>query len=96
MSGTFGERLTRAERRLRWFIVGWITLSTILNVINRSTLAILAPVLEQKSGLTQAALMQFSLATLKGRSLTVAGPLDKIAPGQARRPRTSSRWSCWP
>ena len=28
---------------MRWFIVGWITLSTILNLINRNTLAILAP-----------------------------------------------------
>jgi ACS family hexuronate transporter-like MFS transporter len=42
------------ERRLRWFIIGWITLSTILNLINRNTLAILAPTLETKLGVTQA------------------------------------------
>jgi ACS family hexuronate transporter-like MFS transporter len=35
--------LSAGERRLRWFIVGWITLSTILNLIDRNTLAILAP-----------------------------------------------------
>jgi hypothetical protein len=35
--------LSVRERRLRWFIVGWITLSTILNLIDRNTLAILAP-----------------------------------------------------
>jgi MFS transporter, ACS family, hexuronate transporter len=63
---TFAERLTLAERRLRWFIVGWITLSTILNLINRNTLAILAPTLEEKLGLTQAAyghiIMAFQLS----------------------------------
>jgi ACS family hexuronate transporter-like MFS transporter len=65
-SQTFAERLTVAERRLRWFIVGWITLSTILNLINRNTLAILAPTLEEKLGLTQAAyghiIMAFQLS----------------------------------
>ncbi len=40
---TFAESLRTGERRLRWFIIGWITLSTILNLINRNTLAILAP-----------------------------------------------------
>jgi len=37
---------------LRWFIVGWITLSTILNLIDRNTLSILAPTLEREFGLT--------------------------------------------
>src|SRR3974390_2998877 len=45
---TFADSLTSAERRLRWFIVGWITLSTILNLINRNTLAILAPTFSSK------------------------------------------------
>ena len=45
---TFAESLTPAERRLRWFIIGWITLSTILNLINRNTLAILAPTFSSK------------------------------------------------
>jgi ACS family hexuronate transporter-like MFS transporter len=45
---TFAESLRPAERRLRWFIVGWITLSTILNLINRNTLAILAPTFSSK------------------------------------------------
>jgi ACS family hexuronate transporter-like MFS transporter len=44
--------LTAAERRLRWFIVGWITLSTILNLVDRQTLSILAPTLEKEFGLT--------------------------------------------
>jgi ACS family hexuronate transporter-like MFS transporter len=45
---TFAESLRPAERRLRWFIIGWITLSTILNLINRNTLAILAPTFSSK------------------------------------------------
>jgi len=44
----FACSLRPAERRLRWFIVGWITLSTILNLINRNTLAILAPTFSSK------------------------------------------------
>src|SRR6516162_423023 len=63
---TFAESLTAAERRLRWFIVGWITLSTILNLINRNTLAILAPTLKDKLGVTEAAyghiIMAFQLS----------------------------------
>lgn len=42
-----------AERKLRWFIIGWMTLSTILNLINRNTLSILAPTLKDKLGMTQ-------------------------------------------
>ena len=63
---TFAESLTAAERQLRWFIVGWITLSTILNLINRNTLAILAPTLKDKLGVTEAAyghiIMAFQLS----------------------------------
>jgi MFS transporter, ACS family, hexuronate transporter len=51
---SFAESLRPAERRLRWFLIGWITLSTILNLINRNTLAILAPTLKEKLGMTQA------------------------------------------
>ncbi len=51
---SFAESLTAVERRLRWFIIGWLTLSTILNLISRNTLAILAPVLKEKFDLTQA------------------------------------------
>ena len=40
---TFSESLSPGERRLRWFIVGWLTLSTILNLINRNTLSIIVP-----------------------------------------------------
>lgn len=50
---TFAESLTVAERRLRWFIVGWITLSTILNLIDKNTLSILAPTLTKELGMTQ-------------------------------------------
>ncbi len=49
---TLSESLGPGERRLRWFIIGWITLSTILNLIDRNTLSILAPTLEQEFGLT--------------------------------------------
>ena len=63
---TFADSLTTAERRLRWFIIGWITLSTILNLINRNTLAILAPTLKDKLGMTQEAyghiIMAFQLS----------------------------------
>jgi MFS transporter, ACS family, hexuronate transporter len=67
---SFAESLTKAERRLRWFIIGWITLSTILNLINRNTLAILAPTLKEKLGMTQEAYghiimaFQFSYAVM--------------------------------
>jgi ACS family hexuronate transporter-like MFS transporter len=44
--------LTPADRRLRWFIVGWITLSTILNLIDRQTLSVLAPTLKDQFGLS--------------------------------------------
>jgi ACS family hexuronate transporter-like MFS transporter len=44
--------LGQADRRLRWFIVGWLTLSTILNLIDRQTLSILAPTLKDQFGLT--------------------------------------------
>jgi ACS family hexuronate transporter-like MFS transporter len=49
---TLSGSLNPGERRLRWFIVGWITLSTILNLIDRNTLSILAPTLEREFGLT--------------------------------------------
>lgn len=45
---SFAEALRPSERRLRWFIIGWITLSTILNLINRNTLSILAPTFSSK------------------------------------------------
>src|SRR5512138_3514197 len=50
---TFAQSLRPAERRLRWFIVGWITLSTILNLIDKNTLAILAPTLSKEFGISQ-------------------------------------------
>jgi ACS family hexuronate transporter-like MFS transporter len=63
---SFAESLRPDERKLRWFIVGWITLSTILNLINRNTLAILAPTLKDKLGVTEAAyghiIMAFQLS----------------------------------
>lgn len=49
---TVSQSLSLGERRLRWFIVAWITLSTILNLIDRNTLSILAPTLEREFGLT--------------------------------------------
>lgn len=50
---SFALSLTKAERRLRWFIVGWITLSTILNLIDKNTLSILAPTLTKEFGMSQ-------------------------------------------
>ncbi len=43
-----GER----ESRLRWFIVGWITLSTMLNLFDRQTLSLIAPILFKEFSLT--------------------------------------------
>jgi len=40
-------------RKLRWLIVGWLTLSTILNLIDRQTLSILAPLLRETFRLSQ-------------------------------------------
>jgi MFS transporter, ACS family, hexuronate transporter len=37
---------------MRWVIAGWLTLSTILNLIDRQTLSILAPILRDKFHLT--------------------------------------------
>jgi len=48
----FASALDESERRLRWFIVGWLTLSTILNLIDRQTLSILAPTLRDEFGLS--------------------------------------------
>lgn len=39
-------------RTMRWVIAGWLTLSTILNLIDRQTLSILAPFLRDKLHLT--------------------------------------------
>jgi ACS family hexuronate transporter-like MFS transporter len=35
-------------RKMRWLLAIWITLSTILNLIDRQTLSVLAPVLREK------------------------------------------------
>jgi len=40
--------LDKGDRALRWFIVGWVTLSTILNLLDRQTLSILAPTLREQ------------------------------------------------
>ncbi len=48
---TLSESLNPGERRLRWFIVGWVTLSTILNLVDKNTLAILAPTLSKEFGI---------------------------------------------
>lgn len=49
---TFTESLSSKERRLRWFFVIWLTGSTILNVIDKNTLAILGPTLKDEFGLS--------------------------------------------
>src|SRR5215813_11410773 len=53
-SSSFAASLSAAERRLRWFLVVWITLSTILNLIDRQTLSILAPTLMKEFHLSNA------------------------------------------
>lgn len=45
---TLAVQMTDRESRLRWFIVGWITLSTMLNLIDRQTLSVIAPVLREE------------------------------------------------
>ncbi len=50
---TFAESLRPAERRHRWFLVGWMTLSTILNLVDKNTLAILAPTLSKEFDISQ-------------------------------------------
>src|SRR5262245_15174978 len=44
--------LDKRRRGLRWFIVAWITLSTILNLIDRQALSVLAPTLRDEFGLS--------------------------------------------
>lgn len=39
-------------RRMRWLITGWLALSTVLNVIDKQTLSILAPVMRDQLGLS--------------------------------------------
>jgi ACS family hexuronate transporter-like MFS transporter len=39
-------------RRMRWVISAWLTLSTVLNLIDRQTLSILAPLLRDKFNLS--------------------------------------------
>jgi ACS family hexuronate transporter-like MFS transporter len=41
---TFGLKY----RQMRWFIAGWLALSTVLNLIDRQTLSILAPLLRDR------------------------------------------------
>jgi ACS family hexuronate transporter-like MFS transporter len=46
------DSLRSREQCLRWFFVVWLTASTILNVIDKNTLAILGPTLKQEFGLS--------------------------------------------
>jgi ACS family hexuronate transporter-like MFS transporter len=41
-----------ADQKLRWFLVGWLTLSCVINVIDKNTLAILGPVLKKEFDLS--------------------------------------------
>lgn len=45
-------KLLLSYRKMRWVIAAWLTLSTILNLIDRQTLSILAPFLREKLQLT--------------------------------------------
>ena len=46
------EQSTPLSQRLRWFLVGWITVSTILNYMDRQTLSIVAPFLRDEFNLS--------------------------------------------
>lgn len=46
------DSLQPGENRLRWFLVGWLTVSTIINVLDKNTLAILGPTLKKEFGLS--------------------------------------------
>jgi len=46
------QELVERGRTLRWFIVAWITLSTILNLIDRQALSILAPTIRDEFGIS--------------------------------------------
>lgn len=48
LEATAAPTLDKADRTLRWFIVGWVTVSTILNLLDRQTLSILAPTLRDE------------------------------------------------
>jgi ACS family hexuronate transporter-like MFS transporter len=52
---SFSQALTQGERGLRWFIIGWLTISTILNLIDKQTLGIIAPFLPKDFGMTEKA-----------------------------------------
>jgi ACS family hexuronate transporter-like MFS transporter len=47
-----GITLGLRYRQMRWVIAAWLTLSTVLNVVDRQTLSILAPVLREKFHMT--------------------------------------------
>ena len=79
---TFAESLTHTERKLRWFLIGWMTLSTILNLVDKNTLAILAPTLSKEFDISQAdyarIIMAFQFAyavmyVVAGRFVDVVG-----------------------
>jgi ACS family hexuronate transporter-like MFS transporter len=46
------QSLRRSEQCLRWFFVVWLTVSTIVNIIDKNTLAILGPTLMEEFGMT--------------------------------------------
>src|SRR5215831_7072249 len=45
--------LALSYRKMRWVIAAWLTLSTVLNLIDRQTLSILAPMLRDKFQISQ-------------------------------------------
>jgi len=60
--GALSDALTEGERSLRWFIVGWLTVSTILNLIDKQTLGIIAPFLPEHFGMTEKAYSRIVMA----------------------------------
>src|SRR5262245_46752345 len=74
-----GARLN--YQQTRWLIAAWLTLSTILNLIDRQTLSILAPVLREKLEISQHAYSNIVSAFLLSYTVmyTVGGRLvDKV------------------
>ncbi len=47
-----GQQWSPSYNRLRWFLIGWITLSSVLNYMDRQTLSVVAPLLRDEFKLT--------------------------------------------
>ncbi len=94
---TAGRR--RPIRHLRWWIIGLVTLGTVLNYLARSTLSVAAPTLRAELHMSTAqysyVVMVFQLAYTVMQ--TVAGSvLDLLGRGWGSScSRSAGRWPTW-